>query len=100
MTGHEKLDALRRETGTMLRAVASEAERLARVGSIKLKVSTLQGEIRDYQGELGAWMCAHRAAAPDDAEVTALLGKIDSLMAEVEEQRRALAEVMRPHGQP
>lgn len=97
MTKHIKLETLMQEAETMIRTAASEAKRLGGIGSHKLRISTLIGEIRDYQSEIGAWVCDHRDVLPEDADVQPLFAKIDSLMDEVEEHRRAVEELMRGH---
>ncbi|MCD4830023.1 MAG: hypothetical protein K8R90_11395 [Candidatus Cloacimonetes bacterium] len=87
MRRHIRLDSLKRDAEVLLNKIISESERLARMGSLKLKISTLRGEINDYQSEIGAWVCEHRDALPEDADVTALLGKIDSLQVEVRQRQ-------------
>ena len=95
MTTHDKFDALKKEAEQMLRSVASEAKRLSAIGSHKLSISTLNGEIRDYQSEIGAWVCEHRDILPEDADIAPLLGKIDSLKAEAAEHRQAVSQLIK-----
>ena len=99
MMGNDRLNSLKREAEALMGKLTTEAERLARMGSLKLKISTLRGEIRDYQSEVGAWACRHRDQLPDDASLLALLGKIDALEAEVTEFRGQLGK-LNAHAEP
>ena len=84
---------IRREANVALTKVFDKVEEVSKTSALKLKITSLKSQIKNYQTEIGEIVFHNKDKFKDFPEIVNLLGKIKDIEEEIVLKEEQIAEL-------